>query len=232
MRKWWCLKTVLSQLLPPLLNRGIASRQVVLLSGVQLQIVQFFLCAFDVPEPAISECRENIPTELVMAVEGFGVDDPTWDGMSVEQRLQRAATQSTRVGCFGEVQQRWHQIEMLDCLLDSAAGAFSSRLLDDEWNPEPLFVNEPAVFLLAVLPESLAVIGDEDDRRAVVQLMGLQIADQTPDDLVGPSDLGVIRRVDGPTFERHPSRVWLKDMKEEERAGRSRPFEPLLGQAG
>ena len=49
------------------------------------------------------------------------------------------------------------------------------------------------MFLLAVIAEPLAVIRQQHDRRAIVELMGLQILHQPADDLVGVGDLAVVR---------------------------------------
>ena len=57
-----------------------------------------------------------------------------------------------------------------------------------------LVVDEQAVLLLAVIAEALAVIRQQDDRRSVVELVRLQVADQPADDLVGVGDLAVVRR--------------------------------------
>ncbi len=48
--------------------------------------------------------------------------------------------------------------------------------------------------LLAVIAEPFAVIGDEDDRGLIVELMRLQVLHEPADDFVGVGDLGVVRR--------------------------------------
>ena len=48
---------------------------------------------------------------------------------------------------------------MLHDVADPAAGALAARLLDDERHVDRLVVDEQAVLLLAVIAETLAVIG-------------------------------------------------------------------------
>ena len=56
-------------------------------------------------------------------------------------------------------------------------------------------VDEDAVRPLAVLAEALAVIGGDDDQRAIELAGGAQIRQQPADHRVGVGDLGVVRLV-------------------------------------
>ncbi len=57
-----------------------------------------------------------------------------------------------------------------------------------------LVVHEQPVLLLAVIAEPFAVIGDEDDRGLIVELMRLQVPHEPADDFVRVGDLAVVRR--------------------------------------
>jgi len=60
---------------------------------------------------------------------------------------------------------------MLDELGDAAAGAGIALLFDDERHVDRFLVHEQAVLLLSVIAEPLAVIGEENDGRSIVELV-------------------------------------------------------------
>ena len=97
-----------------------------------------------------------------------------------------------RRGRPDEVQDRRHQIDLLHDVGHARAGAGVALLFDDERHANRFVVDEQAVFLLAVIAETLAVIGQQHDGGAIVQLVRLQIVDQSPDDFVGVGDLAVV----------------------------------------
>ena len=66
------------------------------------------------------------------------------------------------------------------------------RQLEDQRHLERLAVEEDAVLLLAVVAQPLAVVGEEDDDRPVVDPLLLQLGEQVADDRVGGGDLAVV----------------------------------------
>ena len=66
---------------------------------------------------------------------------------------------------------------MLHDVGDPAARAGAAGLLDDERHADRLVVDEQTVLLFAVIAEAFAVIRQQDDRRAIVELLGFQMAE-------------------------------------------------------
>ena len=72
------------------------------------------------------------------------------------------------------------------------ARAARPRQLDHQRNVDRLAVEENAVLVLAVVVEPLAVVRQEDDEGAVVDVLVLEVLQERADDLVGPRDLAVV----------------------------------------
>ena len=87
------------------------------------------------------------------------------------------------------------------------------------------------MLLLAVVPEALAVVRQQDDQGVVVQAARAQGVEQAADDLVGVRDLAVVRCVARETVRRRVGRVRLVQMQKQEdrRTGDGRLFEPAFG---
>ena len=73
-----------------------------------------------------------------------------------------------------------------------ALGASAPGELHEERHLERLAVEEDAVLVLAVLPEPLAVVGEEDDEALLVEAERLQPVDQLAHDGVRRGDLAVV----------------------------------------
>src|SRR5205823_9183660 len=66
---------------------------------------------------------------------------------------------------------------------------------DDPRHAQRHIVGEYAVRPLPVLAEALAMIGGDDDERAIELTGGFQVAEETAEGGVGVGDFGVVRRV-------------------------------------
>src|SRR5436309_1301700 len=64
--------------------------------------------------------------------------------------------------------------------------------LHDERNLDRFAVEKDAVFILPVIAEPFAMIGKEDDERAVVDAGAAERVEKAADDRVGGGDLGVV----------------------------------------
>ena len=123
-----------------------------------------------------------------------------------------------RPACFGasdEIEDGGSDVDVLDRRAD-AAGRIAARQLDDERHVHRRVVEEQAVLLLAVIAETLAVIGQQHDRRLLVEGRRAQPIEQASDDLVRVSDLAVVRFVRRETRRRGIGFVRLVDVKEQE----------------
>ena len=72
------------------------------------------------------------------------------------------------------------------------AGPRAAGQLHQQRHLDRLAVEEDAVLVLAVLAQPLAVVGEQDDQRAVVDPELSQLGDQVADHRVGGGDLAVV----------------------------------------
>ena len=107
---------------------------------------------------------------------------------------------------------------MLDDGGDPPPRADTRLLLDDERHVDRFVVDEQPVLLLAVVAESFPMIGEQDDRRSIVELVRLQITNQPADDFVGVRDLAIVRRKLREPLGRRVRFVRFVEVKEQERA--------------
>ena len=85
------------------------------------------------------------------------------------------------------------------------------------------------MLLLAVVTEPLAMIRQQNDGGAVVELVRLQILHQPPDDLVAVCDFRIVRGVHRKALGCSVGLVRLVQVQEEKGAGRVDALEPVLG---
>ena len=87
------------------------------------------------------------------------------------------------------------------------------------------------MLVLAVIAEPFAVIGEKNDRAAIVEGLVLQERNEAADDRVRGGDIAVVRRAVARVkrLGRVVGRVRLVDVEEEEKRSRLRPGDPLLG---
>jgi hypothetical protein len=124
-------------------------------------------------------------------------------------------------GRLHEIQDRRHEIDVLNQIRDPPAGAGVAFLLDDQRDVDRFVVHEETVLLLAVVAQPFSVIGEQDDCGAIVELMRLQVLHEAPDDFVRVRDFAVVRRVGGEAIRRRVWLVRLVQVEEQERARRA-----------
>ena len=203
---------------------------VLVLVGIALQIVQLLARRLDVAEAAVGERRQLAPAEVIARVHRLGVHRLLGKAAAtVKQRLQRPAAQVAGRRRLHQIEDRRHDVDVLNDVGDAPACARVAFLLDNQRHVDRFVVDEEPVLLLAVVAEPFSVIRQQDDRRPVVQLMRLQVLDQESDDFVGVRDLSVVGRVFRKTFRRRVRLVRLVEMEEEKRARGAGGCEPLLG---
>ena len=175
------------------------------------------------------ERRQRSPSEAVLAKERFSVERRIESGAVTEEGRQRPTAQPARAWGFGQGEDGRHDVDVLHPRRHTPLCALTTGLLHDERDTQHLFVQQQAVFLLAVVAETFAVIGHQQDRRPVIQLVGLQIREESPDDLVGVGDLRVVRRLRFEACRCLVGRVRLSNVQEKKGARRSDGVEPMLG---
>ncbi len=90
-------------------------------------------------------------------------------------------------------------------------------------------VDEQAVLLLAVVAEPLAVIRQQHNRRAIVQLLVCEMRDHPADDLVRVRDFAVVRRIFLEPLRRRVRLVRLVQMEKQEELRRGLAVQPPFG---
>src|SRR5688572_16555859 len=85
------------------------------------------------------------------------------------------------------------------------------------------------MLLLAVIPESLSVVGSHDDRGRVVQTSLLQLLEQVSHDLVRERDLAVVRIRRCEPFRRRVGLMRFIDVKKEKESRVGGAVQPLRG---
>ena len=114
---------------------------------------------------------------------------------------------------------------------DPAAGAFAGGRLDDQRDSERFLVSEHAVPGFAVIAEPFAVIGRQDDRRLVVELVRFEVLDEAADELVDVRNLAVVRLERIEPRWRRVRRVRFVEVQEQERPLGAGLFQPALPQS-
>src|SRR4029077_4976880 len=97
----------------------------------------------------------------------------------VGERLQGAAVKIAWRWRLCQVEHRRNDVGELHDVGDAPSRAKSGRLFQDEWDVDVLVVQEQPVLLLPVVAESLSVIRHEDDRGLIVELMLLEIPEES-----------------------------------------------------
>src|SRR5262249_50781905 len=150
----------------------------------------------DITEAVVSETGQFTGAEAKMRIQGLRVDwlvpKPTG---SIQQWLEGAAAQASRYRGFRELENRRDHVDELHDVGEPLAAAGAAGLLHDEWHVNRFIVDEQAVFLLAVIAEAFTVIREENNRRAIVELVGFQVSDQTTDDFIRIRDFAIVRLV-------------------------------------
>ena len=92
----------------------------------------------------------------------------------------------------GQFEQRRHDVDMTHGLVQSQP-ARASRELEDQRHVNRAVVDEIAVERLAVISQSLSMVGGHYDRGALEESPRLQILDELPDQRVRVGHLSIIR---------------------------------------
>src|SRR5690349_3827596 len=114
-----------------------------------------------------------------------------------------------------EIQYRRDEIDLLHRRRDPARATLTWQL-QDEGNVRRRIVEKEPVFLFAVIAESFAMVREQHDRGALVEVERAQAIEQPADDLVGIRNLAVIRLVRREARRRRVRLVRLVDVEEEE----------------
>ncbi len=96
----------------------------------------------------------------------------------------------------GQVQHRGVEVHDLDVRLHDLALGEDAGRADDEGDVDQFLVDGVAVADAAVLPELVAVVGDDDDRGTCRRGLLLQIGDERREDGVALGDLAVVQRLE------------------------------------
>ena len=139
----------------------------------------------------VGQRREVAPTEVVAREDRLAVDAPRGPLLHgvVEKRN---AGQRFGDGFTDSGENRREEVRDLHRQRDPLARAPSAGELDEERNPDRLAVEKDAVLVLAVVAESLAVVGEEHDERAVVDLPHAEKVEKPSGDRVRRRDLAVV----------------------------------------
>ena len=177
---------------------------------------------------AVGERFEHAPAEAVVAVECFRVDRLVRRSRPgpVGQRLERSPAQVAGHRRLHQVEDRRHDVGLLDEIGHAASGVRSAGLFDDQRDVNRFVVQEQAVALLAVVAQSFAVVRDEHDGRLIVELAGLEIAHETADDFIRVGDRPVVRRERAEPLGRRVRRmrfVQVQKQKQPRGADRGQP---------
>src|SRR5262249_55944947 len=121
------------------------------------------------------------------------------------------------------------EIDLLDDGGDAAPRSDTCRLLHDKRDVDDFVIQEETVLMLAVITKAFTIVRHQNDCRAVVQLVSLEVAYQTTDDFVGVSNHAVVRRRTLVSLRRVMGRVHVVQMEEQEESRRALLVEPSLG---
>src|SRR5207247_6149081 len=162
------------------------------------------------------------PPEMYSGVVGFAVDPPGKGpprAVSIEKGhpLKRRGRLELQEG-----RDRRHDVDQPDGLPHARSRVAREGKLQEKGDVEDLAIEQDPVLLLAMVPQTLPMVGDEEDDRAVVDAVALELPEELPDDAVARRHLAVVRRsVAAPIgLRRLIGEVRLVDVQEEkERSG-------------
>ena len=160
------------------------------LAWIADDLVKLRLRAVDVVMTRVHERAQLAPAEMDSRVVRFAVDRLAAPApRSIEKGL---SLQGLRWPQLQERSDRRHDVDQADGPLHARAGLARARQLEEERHVEGLAVEEYAVLLLAMVAEPLAVVGDEEDDRAVIDTRAAELAEELSDHRVARRDLAVV----------------------------------------
>jgi hypothetical protein len=162
----------------------------VLLERIALQIVQFGPGRIDCLEAAVTQRAQGTPTETP-GIQRFGIRFEIGDARQAAQRTRQA--DAVNLGNLEPEQVDHGRHDVGEPNDGVHLTRRDSRGSYDERYPEHALVHEDSVIALAVIAERLAVIGRDDDDRAVQEVATLERVEQAANLRVGKCDLADIR---------------------------------------
>ena len=200
------------------------------LPGVANDFVELRLRPVDVVMPGAHERAQRAPPEMDPRVVRLAVDLP---GASLSPRasIEKRRSPSRLAPELQEGRDRRHDVGQPDGLPQPRSGVARARKLQQERHVEDLAIEQDPVLLLAVVPEPLPMVGDQEDDRAVVDAVALELPEELPDDAVARRDLAVVgRSVAAPErLGRLVGEVRLVDVQEEKERLRLHALDPGQG---
>ncbi len=165
--------------------------QIAGLAGVLLQVVELRIGAQDEVVGVLDQRGEVAPAEVEPREVGLGVDDPMrcghrvvgQQGLAVQARGQRSPE---------EVENRRIDVDEPHGLLEDGSPAGTSRQLEEQRHAKDLRVEEGTVLQVAVVPQTLTVIRQQDDQSAVVHTERPELGQQSTHDVIGCRHLAVV----------------------------------------
>ncbi len=197
---------------------------------IAIEVVELLPRRLDEPEAAVGQRRQLAPPEVIARIQRFRIHGLLRElPRALDERPQGPSAEVSGKRRLHKIQNRGHDVDVLHDVADPASRAGVAGRLDDQRNVNRFVVEKQAVLLLPVIPEAFAVIGEQDDGGAVVQLVRLQVLNQTADDFVAVGDLAVVWRVLREALGRRVRFVRLVEVQKQKRARRALRIEPVLG---
>src|SRR5262249_4429570 len=139
-----------------------------------------------VVESSVRERGQIAPSEMKVRVERLAVDVP---GAAAPRGIPEIDSGQARRNIAAD-----HPDDRRKDIDEGGRTRLAARFdaagrLDEERNADRLAVEENPVLVLAVLAQSLAVVGEEDDERPLVEAFRFQEGDERADDRVRRRDL-------------------------------------------
>ncbi len=159
-------------------RRRKAGREVVLLARIGDDVVELGPRRLDVLVPDVGQRSEIAPAQVETRIERLAVDAALVclsGRASREGRRERVPGQPRRDRGACDLGDGRKHVRQRDRSGHGLAGPPRLRELDHQRNVDRFPVEQDAVLVLAVVVQALAVIREEDDERAVVDLLVLQI---------------------------------------------------------
>ena len=165
------------------------------------------------------------PVTRIRNTRAAPADEPVPSSSGLSDRPRRLPG----TGAFARSRIVGIDVDVLDDVADTAAGAFAGGLFDDQRDVNRFVVEEQPVLLLAVIAKAFAVIRQQDDGRFVVELVRLQIAHAAARRSRPRTRSRRRRSVLGELCRRRVGRVRIVQVQEQEHARRALLVEPRFG---
>ena len=168
------------------------------LTGVAPEVIQLLPRGFDVLEVRGDQGAELVPSEGVPGIVGLGIHlFRRLEGAFVHATEKRLALEAGEIRAWelADLGDGRRDIQRRDRSGDDASFGCFARQLEDEWDLKGSVVDEKAVLGFAVFPKRFAVVAQDHDGGAIVELESAQASDHATDLRVVESDRAIIRPV-------------------------------------